>query len=143
MTPPWYSSWPRQPTGSWQPTSITGPSSGTGSASRETTASPPAPSAANRTVSPHQSATSATRRRPPRSRPPPSSTSRNGFATYFLYQPIELHDIEQQEHDWWPWPECPQIVIRFGYGPPGASSPRREGTATLDRQAEAADHIRR
>ena len=66
----------------------------------------------------------------------------NGVATSFLYQPIELHDIEQQEHDWWPWPECPQIVIRFGYGPPGASSPRREGTATLDRQAEAADHIR-
>jgi hypothetical protein len=67
----------------------------------------------------------------------------SGVATSFLYQPMELHDIEQPEPDWWPWPECPQIVIRFGYGPPGASSPRRETTATLDRQAEAADHIRR
>jgi hypothetical protein len=67
----------------------------------------------------------------------------NGVATSFLYQLIELHDIEQPEHDWWPWPECPQIIIRLGYGPPEAGSPRREVTATLDRQAEAADHIRR
>jgi hypothetical protein len=62
----------------------------------------------------------------------------NGVATSFLYQPIELHDIEQPEHDWWPWPECPQIIIRLGYGPPEAGSPRREVTAILDRQAESA-----
>jgi hypothetical protein len=67
----------------------------------------------------------------------------SGVATSFLYQPIELHDIEQPASDWWPWPECPQIIIRLGYGPPEAGSPRRETTATLDRQAEAADHIRR
>jgi 2-polyprenyl-6-methoxyphenol hydroxylase-like FAD-dependent oxidoreductase len=36
--------------------------------------------------------------------------------------------IEQPEHNWWPWPECPQIIIvsarAAGGGPPGARSPR-------------------
>jgi len=49
----------------------------------------------------------------------------NGLATSLLYQPIELHDLQQQGDGWWPWPECPQIIIRFGYGPPGPGSPRR------------------
>jgi len=66
------------------------------------------------------------------------TATRYGVATSFLYQPIELRDIEQPEHDWWPWSECPQIIIRFGYGPPTASSPRRDVTATLDRPAESA-----
>jgi hypothetical protein len=67
----------------------------------------------------------------------------SGVATSFLYQPIELHDIEQPADGWWPWPECPQIIIRLGYGPPAAGSPRREVTAILERQAGAAGHIRR
>jgi hypothetical protein len=67
----------------------------------------------------------------------------SGVATSFLYQPIELRDIEQPADGWWPWPECPQIIIRLGYGPPGAGSPRREVTAILERQAGAAGHIRR
>ncbi len=71
------------------------------------------------------------------------TATRNGVATSFLYQPIEQRDIEQLADNWWPWPECPQIIIRFGYGPPGASTPRREVTAILDRQAESADPIRR
>jgi len=49
----------------------------------------------------------------------------NGLATSLLYQPIERHDKEHQGHGWWPWPECPQVIIRFGYGPPGTSTPRR------------------
>ncbi len=45
------------------------------------------------------------------------TATRHGLATSLLYQPIELHDIEQQNDRWWPWPECPQMIIRFGYGP--------------------------
>jgi len=47
-----------------------------------------------------------------------------GLAASFLYQPIELHDMRQST-GWWPWPECPQIILRLGYGPAGAGSPRR------------------
>ena len=67
----------------------------------------------------------------------------SGVATSFLYQPIELHDIEQPQHHWWPWPEHPQIIIRLGYGPPQPGTPRREATATLDQPAQSAGHIRR
>ena len=48
-----------------------------------------------------------------------------GLAASFLYQPIELHDMRQSATGWWPWPECPQIILRLGYGPRGAGSPRR------------------
>ena len=57
-----------------------------------------------------------------------------GLATSLLYQPVELHDVKRQGDDgWWPWPECPQVIIRFGYGPPGAGSPRRRVEDILDR----------
>ncbi len=49
----------------------------------------------------------------------------NGLATSLLYQMVELHDVENQGGRWWPWPECPQIVMRLGFGPPGEASPRR------------------
>jgi nitroreductase len=57
----------------------------------------------------------------------------NGLATSFLYHPLELHDMRQSEPGWWPWPECPQIILRFGYGPPGPTSPRRGVDDVLDR----------
>ena len=65
----------------------------------------------------------------------------HGVATSFLYQPIELHDARQPDDAWWPWPECPQMIIRFGYGPPGPETPRRHlgdlfgGEATTGRPA--------
>src|ERR1700733_4992205 len=37
---------------------------------------------------------------------------------------------------WWPWPECPQIIIRLGYGPAGKQSPRRDVDDILDRQVQ-------
>jgi nitroreductase len=58
----------------------------------------------------------------------------SGLAASFLYQPIELHDMRQST-GWWPWPECPQIIVRLGYGPPGAGSPRRRVDDILDRDA--------
>jgi len=58
----------------------------------------------------------------------------NGLAASFLYQTIELHDMRQGDQEWWPWPECPQIVIRFGYGPQGADSPRRRVDDIIDAQ---------
>ncbi len=58
-----------------------------------------------------------------------------GLAASFLYQPIELHDMRQSATGWWPWPECPQIILRLGYGPAGAASPRRRVDAILDRAA--------
>lgn len=47
-----------------------------------------------------------------------------GLAASFLYQPMELHDMRQSA-GWWPWPECPQIILRLGYGPAGPGSPKR------------------
>ena len=61
----------------------------------------------------------------------------NGVAASFLYQPMELHDRRQTEDAWWPWPECPQIIIRFGFGPRGAETPRRPVADTLDRNKAA------
>jgi hypothetical protein len=61
----------------------------------------------------------------------------NGLATSFLYQPLEWHDMQQPEPGWWPWPECPQIILRFGYGPSGARSPRRRVDDILDRDPGA------
>ncbi len=57
----------------------------------------------------------------------------SGLAASFLYQPVELHDMRQAAADWWPWPECPQIILRLGYGPQGAHSPRRRVDDILDR----------
>jgi len=59
----------------------------------------------------------------------------HGVAASFLYQPMELHDMRPPQDGWWPWPECPQIIIRFGYGPPGAETPRRRVEDILDRPA--------
>jgi nitroreductase len=53
------------------------------------------------------------------------TATRSGLATSLLYQPVERHDTEHQGHGWWPWPECPQVIIRFGYGPRGTGTPRR------------------
>jgi hypothetical protein len=58
----------------------------------------------------------------------------NGLATSLLCQQIELHDLEHRNDDWWPWPKCPQMIIRFGYGPPGEGSPRRSVEDILDWQ---------
>jgi hypothetical protein len=62
----------------------------------------------------------------------------SGLAASFLYQPIELHDM-QQSTGWWPWPECPQIILRLGYGPAGAGSPKRRVDDILDRTAGPAE----
>jgi hypothetical protein len=50
----------------------------------------------------------------------------NGLAASFLYQPFELHDRCPPELGWWPWPECPQIVLRLGSRPgsPVIAAPR-------------------
>lgn len=60
------------------------------------------------------------------------------LAASFLYQPVELHDMRQST-GWWPWPECPQIILRLGYGPAGAGSPRRRVDDVLDRAGGARD----
>jgi nitroreductase len=60
------------------------------------------------------------------------TAARNGLATSLLYQPIERHDAEHQHDGWWPWPECPQVIIRFGYGPAGPGTPRRRVENILD-----------
>jgi len=57
-----------------------------------------------------------------------------GLAASLLYQQIELHDMRQEDTGWWPWPECPQIIIRLGYGPEGNGSPRRGVDDILERQ---------
>ena len=66
----------------------------------------------------------------------------SGLAASFLYQPIELHDMRQST-GWWPWPECPQIIVRLGYGPPGAGSPRRRLDDILDRATGPLDTTQR
>jgi hypothetical protein len=58
----------------------------------------------------------------------------SGLATSLLYQPVELADMDGRGEGWWPWPECPQVIIRLGYGPPGQPTPRRCLDDVLDRE---------
>ncbi len=44
------------------------------------------------------------------------TAARYGLMTSLHYQPIELRDL-QDEPGWWPWPEQPQVIIRFGAEP--------------------------
>jgi nitroreductase len=60
------------------------------------------------------------------------TATRHGVAASFLYQPMELHDMEGTD-SWWPWPEHPQIILRLGYGPPAVQTPRRPIEEILDR----------
>ncbi len=57
----------------------------------------------------------------------------HGLSASFLYQSIELKDMRGRAAPAWPWPENPQMVIRFGYGPPPASTPRRPVDDVLTR----------
>ncbi len=59
------------------------------------------------------------------------TATRNGLATSMLYQPIELHDMRGRP-GWWPWPEQPQIIVRFGYGPSVTGTPRQPLTTILE-----------
>jgi hypothetical protein len=58
----------------------------------------------------------------------------SGLAASLLYQAVELHDMQHRDGPWWPWPECPQMLIRLGYGPAGKPTPRREVDDILDRE---------
>jgi nitroreductase len=49
----------------------------------------------------------------------------HGVSASFLYQPIELHDMRGDAAPAWPWPEHPQMIIRFGYGSQSTGTPRR------------------
>ena len=60
------------------------------------------------------------------------AATRHGVAASFLYQPMELHDMDGAQQ-WWPWPEHPQIILRLGYGPPAAQTPRRPIEEILER----------
>ncbi len=60
------------------------------------------------------------------------AATRHGLAASFLYQPMELYDMHSDQ-DWWPWPEHPQIILRFGYGPPTAQTPRRPVEEIIER----------
>ncbi|MGO8982330.1 MAG: Acg family FMN-binding oxidoreductase [Streptosporangiaceae bacterium] len=50
----------------------------------------------------------------------------NGVSASFLFEPIELMDMLDMDPRPWPWPEHPQMIIRFGYGPPVPATPRRK-----------------
>jgi nitroreductase len=49
----------------------------------------------------------------------------NGISASFLCQPIELMDMRENASPPWPLPKNLQMIIRFGYGPPTAATPRR------------------
>lgn len=66
------------------------------------------------------------------------TATRFGLATSLLYQPMELQDMQGGMQDWWPLPEYPQIIIRFGYGPPAPRSPRLSLAEVLDSEGEIA-----
>jgi hypothetical protein len=68
-----------------------------------------------------------------------------GVATSFLYQPIELHDIEQPADDWWPWRNAPDHhparlrATRSRLTPPGSDrDPRPAGRSRRPHPALAA-----
>jgi nitroreductase len=49
----------------------------------------------------------------------------NGLSASFLYQLIERDDMREGAERTWPWPEHPQMIIRFGYGSEMLPTPRR------------------
>jgi len=58
-----------------------------------------------------------------------------GVSTSFLYQPIELRDMHGESAPAWPWPENPQMLVRIGFGPQSAGTPRRPVEDVLTRAA--------
>ena len=50
----------------------------------------------------------------------------HGVSASFLYHVIELRDMQAEDAPPWPWPENPQMIIRFGYGKRAATAPRRK-----------------
>jgi nitroreductase len=64
------------------------------------------------------------------------TATRHGLATSLLYQPMELHDMRDRD-GWWPWPECPQLIVRYGYGPRASAARRQPVTAVLDEDRAA------
>jgi hypothetical protein len=61
----------------------------------------------------------------------------HGLSASFLYQSIELRDMRGEAAPPWPFPENPQIVIRFGYGKQPVATPRRALDDVLTRAAAA------
>jgi nitroreductase len=59
----------------------------------------------------------------------------HGVSASMLYQIIELHDVCGDAGPSWPWPEIPQMVLRLGYGPEPAATPRRSVDDVITRQA--------
>ncbi|HEX5188437.1 MAG TPA: hypothetical protein VFW16_02790 [Streptosporangiaceae bacterium] len=60
-----------------------------------------------------------------------------GLSASFLYQSIQLRDMRGDAAPAWPWPENPQMVIRFGYGEHAAETPRRRVDDVLTRVSTA------
>jgi nitroreductase len=65
------------------------------------------------------------------------TSTTHGLAASFLYQSIELRDMRGDSAPAWPWPENPQMVIRFGYGEHAAATPRRPVDDVLTRVSTA------
>jgi hypothetical protein len=60
----------------------------------------------------------------------------NKLSASFLFHVIERDDMRDTEQRSWPWPEHPQMIIRFGYGPSAIPTPRRN-TADVMRSADS------
>jgi len=60
----------------------------------------------------------------------------HGVSASFLYHVIELRDMQAEDAPPWPWPENPQMIIRFGYGKRAATAPRRRLDDILREPAE-------
>jgi nitroreductase len=56
----------------------------------------------------------------------------NGLSASFLYQLIERDDMREDGERSWPWPENPQMIIRFGYGARTIPTPRRSSAEVLE-----------
>ena len=48
-----------------------------------------------------------------------------GLSASFFYHLVERDDMHERGSHQWPWPENRQMIIRFGYGAPAVSAPRR------------------
>ena len=57
----------------------------------------------------------------------------HGLSASFLYQSIELRDMRPESAPAWPWPENPQMVIRFGFAEQPPPTPRRAVDDVLTR----------
>jgi hypothetical protein len=65
------------------------------------------------------------------------TAARRNVAASFFTQPLELGDRRPGATNLrWPWPKYAQMIMRMGYGPAAAPTPREASPTVLDKRAD-------